>query len=252
MPKVVAIHHIDAEKAGVLEREIKTERDYAFEYWKAVDTDWDAVGDPAKPALVIVMGGPMSVYNADTTPWLNEEIGFIRRRLEARQPTLGICLGAQIMAKALGADVVPGDATEIGYEPTLKPMDAAYEPSSPIHGLEKIDWRVLHWHADIIMPGDWCGPHSDVTLHAQSTFAPIQAFSVGKYGLGLQFHLEVERTWLTDWMTNPDMADQLANDPVADFETLLAQDREHREAVTPAWRKVLTDWLDGVGVQRRP
>ena len=98
--------------------------------------------------LLIVLGGPIGVYETEAYPFLTEEIAAIGRRLAARRPTLGICLGGQLMAVALGARVAPGPGKEIGYAP-VELAPAAKE--SPLAAIDGVD--VLHWHGDALAAG---------------------------------------------------------------------------------------------------
>lgn len=129
--------------------------------------------------LLIVMGGPMSVNDEDQLPWLVAEKQFIWDAIAKSKPVLGICLGAQLIANALGAGVYPNKAKEIGW--------------FPIHGIKSNDQsifefpesiNVFHWH------GETFDLPSGATLLAKSDACEHQAFQVGKSVIGLQFHLE--------------------------------------------------------------
>lgn len=142
--------------------------------------------------LLVVMGGPIGVYEADDYPFLTAEIDVIRQRLVARKPTLGICLGAQLMAAALGARVYPGDhGSEIGWFPLLS---ASGSPTP--------DWfapflagnlAVLHWH------GDTFDLPAGAKLLASTKRYPHQAFMLEDFALALQFHPEVTKRGLEHW-----------------------------------------------------
>jgi GMP synthase (glutamine-hydrolysing) len=142
--------------------------------------------------LMVVLGGPIGVYDSSDYPFLEGEIRCIRRRLAAHKPILGICLGAQLMAAALGARVSPGsNGAEIGWSP-LQPASAEKSPAwfAPLltPGLS-----VFHWHGDTfdLPPG---------ALHLAGTEAyPHQAFAIGDFALGLQFHPEVTVAGLERW-----------------------------------------------------
>lgn len=139
--------------------------------------------------LVVVLGGPVGVYEREDYPWLDAEVAGLRQRLQERRPTLGLCLGAQLMAAALGASVHPGPAKEIGWGGlTLTEQGAA----SPLRHLGTAP--VLHWH------GDTFDLPEGATLLASSELYPHQAFSLGPSVLALQFHLEVDPARIEPWL----------------------------------------------------
>ena len=131
--------------------------------------------------LLIVLGGPIGVYETDAYPWLVEETAAIGERLRVQKPTLGICLGAQLMAAALGAKVAPGPAKEIGYAPLSLTDEGRASPLAALDGV-----LALHWHGDAFDL-----PTSAKRL-AFTDVCPNQAFSLGETALALQFHAEVE------------------------------------------------------------
>ena len=131
--------------------------------------------------LLIVMGGPMSVNDSDK--WIAEETVFIRSALLAGKPVVGVCLGSQFMAKALGATVRSGRALEIGMTPVYL-TDAGKQ--DPVFGTGPESFGVFEWHGEIFdLPKD-CVPL------AESDIAPLQAFRYGDRAYGLLFHLEME------------------------------------------------------------
>lgn len=142
--------------------------------------------------LLIVMGGPIGVYEADDYPFLTAEIAALHQRLISQKPTLGICLGAQIIAAALGAPVYPGPrGSEIGWFP-IRP--AGPEPSPAwFSPLLAPDLRVLHWH------GDTFDLPAGAQHLARTDLYENQAFAFGRTTLALQFHPEVTCTGLERW-----------------------------------------------------
>jgi len=129
--------------------------------------------------LVVVMGGPMSVNDEEEYPWLSREKEFIRRAIDSGKPVLGICLGAQLIANAMGAMVYQHSVKEIGWFPVQgTSVDSAtlfkFPPST----------RVFHWHGETFDL-----PHG-ATLIARSEGCENQAFQIGTSVIGLQFHLE--------------------------------------------------------------
>jgi GMP synthase-like glutamine amidotransferase len=132
--------------------------------------------------LLIIMGGPMSVNDPDN--WIAEETAFIRSALLADKPVLGVCLGSQFMAKALGATIRPGKALEIGMTPITLTPEAKDDPV--FNALAADSFDVFEWHGEVFdLPKD-CVPL------VGSSVAPLQAFRYGTRAYGLLFHLEME------------------------------------------------------------
>ena len=136
----------------------------------------------------MVLGGPIGVYEADAYPFLTPEIELIARRLHADRPTLGICLGSQLLAAALGARVYSSGVKEIGWAPIE--LSAAGEASCLRH-LEKT--AVLHWH------GDTFDLPAEAVRLASTPVCKNQAFSWRAHALALQFHAETAGTALESW-----------------------------------------------------
>lgn len=124
----------------------------------------------------VLMGGPMSVNDTDSYAWLDEEVLWTRRLIDARRKVLGICLGAQIIAKALGSRVYPAREKEIGWYPIF------VHSAAPVALPESLE--VLHWHGETfdLPPG--------AVRWASSACCPNQAYGYNKRVMGLQFHLE--------------------------------------------------------------
>ncbi len=131
--------------------------------------------------LLIVMGGPMSVNDPD--PWISEETAFIRSVLQANKPVIGVCLGSQFMAKALGATVRSGKALEIGMTQVCLTDGGK---SDPVFRDCPETFDVFEWHGEIFDLPEACVPL------AGSDIAPLQAFRYGERAYGLLFHLEME------------------------------------------------------------
>jgi GMP synthase (glutamine-hydrolysing) len=185
--------------------------------------------DTLSPDLLVVMGGPMGVYDTDLYPWLSDEIEVLRRRLAADRPMLGVCLGSQLIAAALGADVRKGPVREIGFAPvTLTEVGKA----GPLRHLDGVD--LLHWHGDTFdVPG---------ATELLATTAPYaQAFARGRNLLALQFHAEMgEDERFEHWLVN-DVADIAAVGETPDA-LRVAHDRLGPAAVT-AGRAMIGEWL---------
>jgi GMP synthase (glutamine-hydrolysing) len=141
------------------------------------------------PDLLVVLGGPIGVYEADAYPYLETELQLIRDRIARHRPVLGICLGCQLIARALGANVYPGGTKEIGWAPLQIHDDVKGNALAPMQNAAD----VLHWH------GDTFDLPSGANLLASSAVYPNQAFSYRDNVLALQFHLEVETGALESW-----------------------------------------------------
>nr|HPG89790.1 gamma-glutamyl-gamma-aminobutyrate hydrolase family protein [Hyphomicrobium sp.] len=143
MKSAVALRHIPIEGLGVFE-DVLRQQGYDVRYvdvWK----DDITASLATEPDLLVVLGGPMGVYEADRYPFLNDEIRVIQGRLASGKPMLGICLGAQLIAHAAGGRVYPGAKKEIGYFPMSLTADGE---ASCLSGLAAADFNVLHWHGD--------------------------------------------------------------------------------------------------------
>ena len=138
--------------------------------------------------LTVILGGPIGVYEAADYPFLTQEIELLKQRLARNLPTLGICLGAQLIAHALGAKVYAGAQKEIGWSSLeIKPV-----AQNPLASLQDIP--VLHWH------GDTFDLPEQAELLASSNLYPHQAFKLGNNILALQFHIEVSADAMEKWL----------------------------------------------------
>ncbi len=177
---VTILQHVACESPGLLE-ELLVERGIDM---RIVRLD---MGDEVPQTLaaddgLVIMGGPMSVLDVEEYPWIQDELRLIETTLDADQPILGICLGSQLLATALGEEVVRGPQPEIGWQPVELNASAAHDRlfndlASP--------FMAFHWHADTFE-----APPGAVNL-AHSTYSPCQAFAVNQRAYGLLFHLEV-------------------------------------------------------------
>lgn len=148
--------------------------------------------DPTAPDLLLVMGGPMNIYEEKTYPWLKGEKACIRAAAAAGKTVVGLCLGAQLIADALGGRVTRGKMPEIGWHTVRWNEHAAIDPLFAPLGRETV---VFQWHYDTfstLPPG--------ARLLAGSAACPHQAFAVGEQIFGFQFHLENTREMLEGYI----------------------------------------------------
>ena len=190
--------------------------------------------DLAAPDLLIMMGGPMGVYEREEYPWITCQLGRLARRLDADRPTLGVCFGAQMMAAAMGAKVFAGPATEVGFHPVGLRAPALDGPLRHIAGVP-----MLHWHGDTFTLPD------DVELLASTPLYSHQAFRRGSTVLALQFHAEMGldprfEAWLEG-----------GHDAIARAGTTEAKLRADHDALGPravaAGQAMIAEWLEGLG-----
>jgi GMP synthase-like glutamine amidotransferase len=180
MKVALCLQHVPFEGPGVFRRALE------FRGYEVKTRVVPAEGLPMDHGnILLLMGGPMSVN--DTDPWIKAELHFVKTALERGIPVLGICFGAQLLAKALGGSVAPGPKFEIGMVPVLVTDSGTHDP---VFGSMPQTFPVFQWHGEgmTLPPG---GTH----LAASADF-PIQAFRMGKRIYGLLFHLEMEEAGL--------------------------------------------------------
>ena len=158
---------------------------------------------------LIMMGGPMSVNEADIYPYIKEEERLVRNFIAKGKRVFGVCLGAQIMAKALGAGVYTGHEQEIGWydiELTAEGLKDPLMQKLAVHPHGGDFWRrfkVFHWHGETFDI-----PEGAVRL-ARSELYPNQAFRYGSKAYAFQFHIEVNKDIISGWFGGNPMADKI-------------------------------------------
>ena len=151
--------------------------------------------DPLDLDLLIIMGGPMGIYEEKKYPWLKEEKIFIEKAMKADKKILGICLGAQLIADVLGAKVYKNQYREIGWFPVH--LTTQGRISGLLNNIPS-ELTVFHWHGDTF-------DIADNAIHLfENEACRNQGFQYGDNILGLQFHLEVEKTDIKRWFALPD------------------------------------------------
>lgn len=229
--KCIAIRHLRFEDLGMFE-EVLIQHGFDVAYFEAgLDRfdrqDWDGVD------LLVVLGGPIGVNETSDYPWLRQEIDIVASRLRLDRPTLGICLGAQIMAAALGAAVYPGSAKEIGW------AKLQISPVANTFGLEALaQAKVLHWH------GDTFDLPEGATLLASTAATPHQAFSYGRAALALQFHAEAHGARMEPWLIGHTLELRIAG---IDINNLRDKGMIDVAMKAAAGQKAFTQWLNHVG-----
>jgi GMP synthase (glutamine-hydrolysing) len=232
MKEVVAIRHVAFEDLGLFE-EVLSEAGFRVTY---LDATRDSVLQRVResdPSLLVLLGGPVGAYEDEDYPFLDAEKALVRDRISRQRPLLGICLGAQVIAAALGARVYPGHDKEIGWGPVE--LSAAGTDSS----LNALTGPVLHWHGDTFdLP--------DGAVHLAST--PVcrnQAFAIGAHTLGLQFHPEVSGDGLEPWLVGH--AHEIAHTPGVSVKILRTTGQHQAEITLRQGREFFGRWLGSLG-----
>ncbi|AOX99113.1 glutamine amidotransferase [Jeongeupia sp. USM3] len=191
MPRTAwIIRHLAFEDLGTLAGTLES-RGYALRYLEAGVDSPDALADAGVDDLLVVLGGPIGVYQTDRYPWLLLETVAIAGWLDSGRAALGICLGAQLIAAALGARVYPGHDKEIGWSRlTLTDAGAA----SPVRHLDGALTSMLHWH------GDTFDLPVGADLLASSAAYPHQIYRVGPRVLAFQCHPEIDTARFEQWL----------------------------------------------------
>jgi GMP synthase (glutamine-hydrolysing) len=232
--QALVLSHIVFEDLGLFEAPLRA-RGFEIESVLAAEASYPMQMDESCDLLVI-MGGPMGVYEQQKHPFLTAEIALIRHWLAARKPMLGICLGAQLMAAAMGARVYPGqNGKEIGWS-TIQAAPNL-DPPSWFAPLLADGLQVLHWHGDTfdLPPG---------VLHlASSNLYTNQAFAVEDFALALQFHPEVTAAGLESWYSGH--AAELTRAGIS-IPGLRSAAHQRASALENATHRFFNLWLDSV------
>ncbi len=200
MPNSIpVIRHIPHEPAGTMEDALRLAGlDFHYvDMFAAPPKYLDAKNVPA----LIIMGGPMNVDETQKYPYLADEIVWIREALAAETPIVGVCLGAQMLAKAGGVKVYPNGIKEIGWYPIELLPEAATDPL--FHDLPT-NLTVFQWH------GDTFDLPAGAAYLAKSPLCKHQAFRLGKNAWGLQFHIEMTDWMSENWLIEPGFAKEVS------------------------------------------
>ena len=173
-------------------------------------------------AALIPLGGTQHAYDEVTDPWFADVRALLADAVDGGVPVLGICLGGQVLARALGGETVQAEEPEIGWLP-IEPTPAA--ASDPVFATLPAPRRVYQWHHDRIEP-----PPGAVVL-ARSAHSPVQAYRAGDAAWGIQFHPEADLPLFREWLEcNPDAPQQKGADVPAMLRDIEADDEGNQFA----------------------
>jgi GMP synthase (glutamine-hydrolysing) len=233
-PKILVFQHVPYEPLGTLAPLLKA-AGFRIRY---VNFGRDPEMRPTldKYAALIVLGGPMNSDQIDSYPNLQTEVEVLREAIDRDMSVLGICLGAQLLAKALGGSVCRNPTREIGWCDVELTEEGTKDPVLSTFASRQ---RVFQWHEDgIQLPGG-------VSHLARSPASEVQAFRFGEHAYGFQFHLEVDSPLIDRWLTVP------ANQPILeaekgniDPELIREQTRESIDELQALSVQTFSRWVD--------
>jgi GMP synthase (glutamine-hydrolysing) len=229
---IYALYHSETETVGLLGELIK---DMGLPFREVhLQVCEGLPRDTSNLTGLILMGGPMNVDEIDKYPFLFEEVRLIEQMITESKPVLGICLGAQLIAKALGSKVYPNKHKELGWHPIELTSEAA---SDSLFKSAPENLTVLHWH------GDTFDLPSDAVHLARSSRCENQAFRWGPVTYGLQFHLEATPSMVRSWVKSKDGAQEVkaaGEDP----DKILIKTPQAAKDLLPHAKRIFSNYLN--------
>lgn len=230
MKTALAIRHVHFEDLGALEP-LLAAQGYRVSYLEAPTADFQGL---ESPDLLVLLGGPLSVNDTADYPFLVPELQLIKQHIQQGKPVLGLCLGAQLIARAYDCRVYPMERKEVGWSP-LEATAAGQQ-----HALRHLTLKgleVLHFHGETFeLP-------QGAELLASTPLCAHQAFSVGPRVLGLQFHPEVTASGLESWWVGH--TSELASLKLS-IPDLRAKSQELAPRLSGPFLAFFTEWLAGL------
>lgn len=233
MRRLLVFQHVPYEILGTLDPLLRDAR-FRIRYVN-FGREPDAQPDLSRYSGLIVLGGPMNCDQADRYPHLSTEIDAIQQAIRDGKPVLGICLGAQLIARALGARVRKNPVKEIGwYE--LNPTEEGSK--DPVCGALDPSQQIFQWHGDTFDL-----PHGAVHL-ATSPACPNQAFRFKHNVYGFQFHLEVDEPMILRWLHTPSMVQEVTEFAGAErTDEILRQTHRHIDHSVALGNRVFGEFI---------
>ncbi len=240
MARILVFQHVAAEPLGTLDAIIRA-RGHRIRFVN-FNRHPDAAPEIERYDGLIVLGGGMNVGDEARFPHLRVELTAIERALALDKPVLGICLGAQLLARVLGAQVYPHTASEIGWY-SLHPTAAT--PSDPVMSPLTAPQPVFQWHSYTFdLP-------RGALLVATGPDCPMQAFRYGEDAYGFQFHLEMDEALIRRWLSEPSyLADLEACGSPQQPAAIEAATPVHIEGLKALADRVFNRLLDLIGPMR--
>lgn len=241
MPKLLVFQHVAHEILGTLDPLLRRSG-FRIRY---VNFDRDPQQRPTLDGYdgLVVLGGPMSVYDVENYPHLAIEVEAIREALDRDLPILGVCLGAQLLSVALGGEVVPNPTPEIGWYPIQPTRGGSDDPL--IREFSTCE-QIFQWHGDTFSI-----PEGAVHL-AESSDCAHQAFRYGDCAYGFQFHLEVDEAMIYRWLSIPSMRAELENDPrLEDADIIRERTQRNIDEMMTLGDRVFSRFIQLFGKRRR-
>lgn len=227
MKKIHCLQHVPFEGPGHIETWAAS-KGYSISYTRFYQND----PLPAEKDFdcLLVMGGPMGVYDEAAYPWLADEKKFIRESIGLQKKVLGICLGAQLIAEVCGARVYANPKKEIGWFPV------AVTDSLQSYGIPASNMTVFHWHGDTFdLP-----PHA--INHVTSAACKHQLFTIGQHVMGIQFHFEATAKTIQGMLEN--CGDELSvRDTYIQTKEEIARHYNHCKRSNEALDKILNSFI---------
>jgi GMP synthase (glutamine-hydrolysing) len=229
--RVLALQHVWENPVGLVGTLLQ---EYGIDF-DIVNVEQERLPDPARYAAIVAFGGSQHVYEDERYPYFTEEKAFLRQVIACEIPYLGICLGGQLLASALGAAVRRHHSSEIGFfDIPLTPEGLRDPLYTDLPGYQK----VFHWHEDVFEL-----PTGAVHL-ATNAHTPNQAFRFGSRAYGLQYHIELTPSMLNTWLHHPAFQKELIDTLGIDAYTSLEQSiDQHYPIYQSHTRTMFTNFL---------
>ncbi|MBC8293679.1 MAG: gamma-glutamyl-gamma-aminobutyrate hydrolase family protein [Proteobacteria bacterium] len=240
MRKILVFQHVAHELLGTLNPLLK---DSGFRI-RYVNFDRDPAARPSLDGYfgLVVLGGPMNVDQVNLYPFLAVEVELVAEALQRGMPVLGICLGSQILARALGAEVRPHHSKEIGWYQVNPTAAGADDPV--FAGMSDTE-HIFQWH------GDTFDIPSGAVHLASSPDCENQAFRYGDTAYGFQFHLEVDRPMVERWLTVPHNRQEITDlNGAIDPEQIRSDTLQHIDKLQRLSDDTFSRWIKLFGLPR--